>query len=496
MIKKEKTTLTVILQYSPSPQFEISIKRFIDSSLVEKIFIVHSGDYSGAHLKCEAVKTESFASGKTLNRVLAKIKTNFFLFISQVHNVKINQFDLERMINIAEQTDAGMIYSDYYDARNGNRFEHPLNEYQLGSIRDTFDFGHVLIFSTYAVKEALKRYGKLENVDKAGFYDLRLKVSIDHQLFHIQEYLYTRIKSDARRNSEKLFDYVTPSEHQTQKEMEIVATKHLKRIGAYLKPKFEKVPKYNVHFPVEASVIIPVRNRLNTIAEAIKSVLDQKTNFPFNCIVIDNYSTDGTTQLLQHIAEKNPLVKHQIPPRTDLSIGGCWNEAIYSNNCGRYAVQLDSDDIYSRSDTLQKIVDEFRHSNYAMIIGSYKLVNKKLEELPPGIIDHKEWTPENGRNNALRINGLGAPRAFNTALLREIGGMPNVSYGEDYAIELRISHQYQIGRIYEPLYLCRRWEGNTDAALSIEVSNRNDNFKDKLRTIEILSRQQFNVKMK
>ena len=488
--------LTIILQYSPSPHFEIAINRFIDSTLIEKIFIIHSGDYAGMHLKCEAVKTDSFTSGKMLNQVLTKIKTKYFLFISQVQNVKIHQFDLERMIGITEHTGAGMTYADYYDEKNGNRFEHPLNEYQLGSIRDTFDFGHVLVFSTNAVKKALKRYGKLEDVENAGLYDLRLKVSIDHQLFHIQEYLYSKTKSDLRRTGEKLFDYVNPSGYQVQKEMELVATKHLKRIGAFLKPKFEKVPKYDIRFPVEASVVIPVRNRLNTIAEAVKSVLEQKTKFSFNCIVVDNYSTDGTTQLLQHIAEKNPLVKHQIPPRTDLGIGGCWNEAIFSDRCGRYVIQLDSDDIYSRPDTLQKIIDEFHRSNYAMVIGSYILVNIKLEELPPGIIDHKEWTPANGRNNALRINGLGAPRAFNTALLREIGGMPNVSYGEDYAIALRLSHHYQIGRIYEPLYLCRRWEGNTDAALSVETVNRNDHFKDKLRTIEILSRRQFNEKIK
>ena len=488
--------ITIILQYSPHPQFKIAIDRFIDLPLVEKIFIIHTGDYSDFHFKCEAVKTDSLTSGKTLNRVLAKIKTKYFLFISQVQDIKINQFELERMIGIAEQTGAGMIFSDYYDTKNGNRFEHPLNEYQLGSIRDTFNFGHILVFSTSAVTETLKRYGKLEDVAKAGLYDLRLKLSIDHQLFHIQEYLYSKIKSDKLRNNKEQFDYVNPSEYQIQKEMEMVATKHLKRIGAYLKPKFEKVPTYDIRFPVEASVVIPVRNRLNTIAEAVKSVLEQKTKFPFNCIVVDNYSTDGTTQLLQQIAEKNPLVTHHIPPRADLGIGGCWNEAIYSNDCGRYAVQLDSDDMYSRPDALQKMIDEFYRYPYAMVIGTYKLVNMKLEEIPPGIINHKEWTPDNGRNNALRINGLGAPRAFNTALLREIGGLPNVSYGEDYAIALRLSHQYQIGRIYEPLYLCRRWEGNTDAALSVEIANRNDHFKDKLRTIEILSRQQINGKMK
>jgi hypothetical protein len=487
--------LTLILQYSPTPQFEISLNRFIDSALVENIFIIHTGGYNGTHRKCKAVKAGSCTSGKLLNRILAKIKTKYFLFISQSQNVKIHPFDLERMIRVTEQTAAGMTYADYYDEKNGNRFEHPLNDYQLGSIRDTFDFGYVLVFSTDAVRKTLKRHGKLEEVEHAGLYDLRLKVSIDHQLFHIQEYLYSKTKSHLLRTGEKIFEYVNPTGYHIQQEMELVATRHLQRIGAFLKPKFDTVPAYDIHFPVEASVVIPVRNRLNTIAEAVKSVLEQKTNFPFNCIVVDNYSIDGTTQLLQDIAEKNSLVKHHIPPRTDLGIGGCWNEAIYSSNCGRYAVQLDSDDLYSRPDALQKIVDEFHRHNYAMVIGSYTLVNIKLEEIPPGVIDHKEWTPENGRNNALRINGLGAPRAFNTALLREIGGMPNVSYGEDYAIALRLSHHYQIGRIYEPMYLCRRWDGNTDAALSVERTNRNDQFKDKLRTIEILSRQQLHGKI-
>lgn len=274
--------------------------------------------------------------------------------------------------------------------------------------------------------------------------------------------------------------------------MENIAANHLKRIGAYLKPKFEKVPECDSPFPVEASVIIPVRNRVNTVADAIKSVLEQKTDFPINCIVVDNHSTDGTTDVLREQALSNSMIKHIIPQRTDLEIGGCWNEAIFSNLCGRYAIQLDSDDLYSGSDSLQKLVDEFHRSNYAMVIGSYTLVNMNLEEIPPGIIDHKEWTPRNGRNNALRINGLGAPRAFNTVLLRELGGFPNVSYGEDYAVALMISRRFQIGRIYEPVYVCRRWEGNSDASLSIERINRNDFYKDRIRSIEILARQKLN----
>ena len=488
--------LTIILPYSTYTRFEKTLEYFIYSSLVEKIFIVHSSDYSNTHPKCETVKSESYTSGRTINRLIDKIKTNYFILITQLQEIELGQLAIERMIAIAEQTGAGMVYSDYYEMKNGTRSEHPVNDYQIGSIRDGFDFGPILLFSTSAVKKTFRKYGRIENVERAGLYDLRLKVSIDYRLFHIQEYLYIKVESDLRAIGEKQFDYVDPHNQNVQQEMEKTATKHLQTIGAYLKPKFEKAPNYNYSFPVEASVVIPVRNRIKTIGDALKSVLEQKTDFSFNCIVVDNYSTDGTTFLLRDLAAANKQVKHLIPQRADYGIGGCWNEAVFSDLCGRYCVQLDSDDIYSGQDTLQKIIDEFHRDNYATVIGSYKLVNMKLEEIPPGIIAHKEWTPENGRNNALRINGLGAPRAFNTALLREIGGFPNVSYGEDYAVVLRLSRQYQIGRIYETLYLCRRWEGNTDAALSLEQINRNDSYKDKIRTIEILARQQLNRQIK
>jgi hypothetical protein len=481
--------LTVILPHSPIPQFETTLNYFINSSLVEHVYIVHDREYVGSHLKCETIKSGSFTSGKTLNRMIDKIKTKYFLVVVQAQRIELGQNALERMISVAEQTQAGMVYADYYEINKDERQEHPVNEYQLGSICDGFNFGPILLFSTAAVKKTLKNYGRIESVEFAGLYDLRLKVAIDHRLFHIQEFLCTKINSDLFENGEKQFDYVDPRNRKVQKEMEKVATKYLKRIGAYLEPKFEKVPKIDFPFPVEASVIVPVRNRLNIVGDAVKSVLEQKADFPFNCIVVDNYSTDGTTYLLRELAKGNQQVKLLIPQRTDLSIGGCWNEAIFSEYCGRYAVQLDSDDLYCGPYILQKIVDEFHnHNNYAMVIGSYKLVNMKLVELPPGMIDHREWTPANGRNNALRINGLGAPRAFNTALLRESGGLPNVSYGEDYAVALRLSRQYQIGRIYEPLYLCRRWEGNSDAALSIEKVNRHDEYKDKVRTMEILAR--------
>jgi glycosyltransferase involved in cell wall biosynthesis len=312
-------------------------------------------------------------------------------------------------------------------------------------------------------------------------------------LFHIQEYLATKVESDLRATGEKLFDYVDPRNQAYQKELESVATGHLKRVGAYLPPKFKPVPKSEERYPVEASVVIPVRNRVNTIADAVTSVLDQKFDSPFNIIVVDNHSTDGTSKVLAGLASQHSRVKHIIPSRLDLGIGGCWNEGVFSEHCGRYAIQLDSDDIYSGPDTVQKIVDVFRGGDYAMVIGSYRLVNMKLEELPPGIIDHREWTPENGRNNALRINGLGAPRAFNTALLRQVR-IPNVSYGEDYGVALRLSREYQIGRIFEPVYLCRRWEGNSDAALSIDKANRYDFYKDKIRTIEMMARQRFQGK--
>jgi hypothetical protein len=481
-------TLTVILPLSPIPQFEKTLNCFVDSSLVEHMYVVHNKKYFGLHPKCKNIKSDLFTSGKTLNCLIDKIKTKYFLMIVQAQSIELGQNALERMLSVAEQTQAGIVYSNYYEISKSERHEHPVNEYQFGSIRDGFDFGPLLLFSTAAVKKALKKYGRIENVDFAGLYDLRLKIAIDHRLFRIQEFLYTKDNSDLRKSEEKQFDYVDPRNRQVQKEMEEVATKYLKRIGAYLEPKFEKVPKTDFRFPMEASVIIPVYNRLNTVGDAVRSVLEQKTDFPFNCIIVDNYSTDGTTYLLRELSKGHQQVKLIIPQRTDLGIGGCWNEAIFSEHCGRYAVQLDSDDIYIGPHVLQKIINEFHRRNYAMVIGSYKIVDMNLKELPPGIIDHREWTPANGRNNALRVNGLGAPRTFNTFLLREIGGFPNVSYGEDYSVALRLSRQYQIGRIYEPLYLCRRWEGNSDASLSIEKVNQHDEYKDKVRTMEILAR--------
>lgn len=485
--------ISVFLPFSSENYFEPTLQQFIQSSLVKKIYIAHDGSYAGSHDKCKGVKVESLTSGKTLNTIFEKLSTDFLLLINQAQSITLNQAALERFIFIAKDTKAGMVYSDFYEVKEGKRSEHPTIDYQLGSIRDNFDFGAVMFFSVPAIKKSLKKYGKIEKIERAGLYDLRLKISVDHEIFHNQEFLYTKTESDTRKSGEKMFDYVDPRNISVQQENELVATKHLKNIGAYLKPKFGKVQKSKEKFPVEASVIIPVRNREKTVAEAVNSVLSQKADFSFNVIVVDNHSTDNTSQILKELSQKDSRVKHIIPNRQDLGIGGCWNEAVLSEHCGTYAIQLDSDDLYSGNDTLQKIVNVFRKEGVAMVIGSYTLVNANLESIPPGLIDHKEWTPENGRNNALRINGLGAPRAFYTPVLREIL-LPNTSYGEDYAAAIRISREYQIGRVYTSLYNCRRWEGNTDAALPIDKINRNDYYKDKIRTIEMRARMQLNKK--
>jgi glycosyltransferase involved in cell wall biosynthesis len=325
----------------------------------------------------------------------------------------------------------------------------------------------------------------------AGLYDLRLKVSQKHRLVHIPELLFTEIEPDIRKSGEKQFDYVDPRNRAVQIEMEIACTDHLKKINGFLKPQFGKIGFNAQEFEYEASVIIPVKNRVKTIGDAIKSVLNQETDFNFNLIVIDNFSTDGTSEIIGNFAKTDKRVIHLIPARRDLGIGGCWNEGIFHSQCGKFAIQLDSDDLYIDNNVLKNIVNAFYEQQCAMVVGSYKMVNFNLEDIPPGIIDHKEWTPDNGRNNAMRINGLGAPRAFYTPVLRNIT-VPNVSYGEDYAVGLAISRHYQIGRIYQPLYLCRRWEENSDAALDVAKSNTYNLYKDKIRTIELMARKRLN----
>ena len=355
---------------------------------------------------------------------------------------------------------------------------------QKGALRDDFDFGSVLVFRKSSFKRAVR--SMTEDYQWGALYDLRLRMK---NIVHINEYLYTEIETDNRKSGEKQFDYVDPKNRQVQIEMERICTEHLKRIGAWLPPVFKDVDfaSSEHEHPVTASVIIPVFNRVRTIKDAVSSALAQKCDFPYNVIVVDNHSTDGTTELLAQMAQEDPRLVHLIPVRHDLGIGGCWNLAVHSDACGQFAVQLDSDDVYSGPDTLTKIVEAFHKQNCAMVVGTYQMTDFDMNPIPPGIIDHREWTEDNGRNNALRINGLGAPRAFWTPLLRTIN-LPNTSYGEDYALGLRISREYRIGRIYDVLYCCRRWEGNSDAALDIDKVNANNLYKDRIRTWELAAR--------
>jgi len=443
-----------------------------------------------------AADKSSIREIKSLSLFLKKISGKYLLLLADEKEYDCDELSLRRLLRIAENKRAGIVYSDYFLRKGNNLIHYPLIDYQQGSIRDDFNFGHIYIFSCAAVKSALQKYGSLPSDPSVALYDLRLKVSIDYPIFHVPEFLYTVedrkekfVKSDNR--IENHFAYTAAGNIVQQKKLEKVATNYLKMTGAYLKARTKKAPRAYDFFPAEASIIIPVLNRKTTIKDAIQSALAQKTDFDFNIIIVDNHSTDGTTEILNKYAAKYSQIRHIIPPRRDLGIGGCWNEAIYSSHCGRYAVQLDSDDLYSSKHTLQKIVDTLRRENYALVIGSYTIVNERLKKIPPGLIAHKEWTQANGHNNALRINGLGAPRAFNTAIIRKIG-FPNVSYGEDYAVALRISREYKIGRIYENLYWCRRWKQNTDAGLSVENKNRNDFYKDKLRSAEIAARRLVN----
>ena len=454
------------------------------SDLIEKIHVISQKE---VFENFDTIFSENLFSTETIKSIGANANTKYTLLVIRADLAGLGQFATERLVAVAEDTSASIVYSDYLELKGEELLKHPVIDYQTGSVRDDFDFGTLLLLNTEAMKRAVER---LEgNYKYAGWYQLRLSLSEQGSFIRIPEYLYTTAQFDRRKSGEKQFDYVDPKNREVQIEMEQAFTKYLKNIGAFLEPEFDQVDFDATDFETEATVIIPVYNRAKTIADAINSVLNQKTNFPFNLIVVDNHSNDGTTDIIRSFNDDRLI--HIIPERKDLGIGGCWNEALFHPKCGKFAVQLDSDDLYYDETTLQRIIDKFYEEKCAMVIGSYQMTNFELEEIPPGIIDHKEWTPENGRNNALRINGLGAPRAFYTPVLRKIK-VPNVSYGEDYAVGLAISRKYQIGRIYEPIYRCRRWEGNTDAALNIESLNRNNVYKDRIRTIEILARIQLN----
>lgn len=444
--------------------------------------------------------TEGLHTTDTLRTIADHTTAHYALVTFAASPLTIGYLALRRLYDTAQATDALWLYADRYVIEHGDTLPAPTQDYQLGSIRDDFDFGPIVLLSA----EALRRYIHQAEADSvswthSAFYDLRLWMSRQQQsvaaIVHLSEFIATEEELDLRTSGEKQFDYVNPRNRQVQIEREAVATRHLRAIGAWLSPDYiadtpTDDPTHS--FPVEASVVIPVRNRVRTIADAVHSALGQHTDFHFNVIVVDNHSTDGTSDLLAHLAAADPRLLHLRPTRTDLGIGGCWNYAVQSPHCGRYAVQLDSDDLYSSPQTLQLIIDTFRRERCAMVIGSYRMCDFQLATLPPGLIDHAEWTDHNGRNNALRINGLGAPRAFFTPMLRH-HPFPNTSYGEDYAQALRVSRTHRIARIFTELYLCRRWEGNSDAALSRTRILANNTYKDSIRTAEIRARQQLNA---
>ena len=428
-------------------------------------------------------------SSATLKNIAEVAKEEFVFLYTKDTPLNLSYNTISRLAYVAKSACADFVYADHYSIENGQTLKAPCIDCQSGAIRNDFDFGSVLFITT----ESIRKYvadanGKSWNF--AALYDLRLFISRlrGDNILHLNEYLYTEVEQDLRKSGEKQFDYVNPNNRRVQIEMEQVATEHLAGIGALItNDRIREVNVFEGEFPCEASVIIPVRNRAKTIEDAVRSALSQKTDFDYNVIVVDNHSDDGTTEILKKIAVDDKRCIHVIPDTSDLGIGGCWNLAVSQPQCGRFAVQLDSDDLYSSENTLQMIVDKFRQEKCAMVIGSYRMCDFSLNTLPPGIIDHREWTDDNGRNNALRINGLGAPRAFFTPLLRHIG-VPNTSYGEDYALGLIFSRCFKIGRIYDELYLCRRWDGNSDAALSREKVNANNLYKDSLRTIEIKAR--------
>ena len=481
-----KNKVSVFLPFNGVERTNMLVAQLKQLEVIDKIFLL-SADIKNIIDGSITLVIQNYRGTKTVQTIVSHTLSDYSLIILDDFPIELEKFTLERFLETAESTGAGIVYSDFYELINGNKVSHPLIDYLAGSLRDDFDFGSMLLFKTLAMKNAIQSLKK--NYKYAGLYDLRIRISENNSVIRIPDNLYTIKRQENKRNSEEQFDYLDPQNSKVQIEMEEVVTEHLKRIGAYLKPDFQEVDLDKDKFNVDASVIIPVKNRETTISDAIESALSQKTNFSFNIIVVDNHSEDGTSEIIESYVKKDTRVIHLIPERKDLGIGGCWNEAAHNSLCGKFACQLDSDDLYKDENTLQRIIDVFIKEKAAMVVGSYLLTDFNLKEIPPGIIDHKEWTTENGHNNIFRVNGFGAPRAFYTPVLRKIE-MPNVSYGEDYAIGLAISRDYKISRIYEPIYLCRRWEGNSDAKLNITKINAYNFYKDSLRTDELKARQE------
>ena len=483
-----------------------------DNKTVQHINLLVSSDFAALHQVpdgCTFVVIDRLESSNTVTSIAENTDADYVIICTKTTPIQWGLYALERFLRTADDTGAVMIYSDHYSmvkdeslsqdgtSAVGKLEKHPVIDYQEGSLRDDFDFGSLWLIKSQCLRDYVAQTDRVDYL-YAGLYDLRLYLSRMGEIFHLNEYLYTENELDTRKSGEKQFDYVNPRNREVQVEMERACTQHLEKVNALIDTSYYRQPDFNEQeFEYEASVVIPVFNREKTIADAVKSALSQKASFKYNVIVVNNHSTDHTGEILDAIAremeEKNDKQAGRliqiIPERRDLGIGGCWNVAINSDHCGKFAIQLDSDDLYSSPKTLQKIIDAFHHQKAAMVIGSYRMCDFDLNTLPPGLIDHKEWTEDNGCNNALRINGLGAPRAFFTPLVRQIQ-FPNTSYGEDYALGLAFSRRYRIGRIYDELYLCRRWGGNSDAALSIDRVNANNLYKDRLRTMELKARRQ------
>ena len=484
---REKIDLFLPCEYIDDAQNALSVLH--EYKTVQHIHFLVSADFAAHHQVpegCTFVITDRLESSNTIVSIAENTDADYVMICTRHTTIGWGNNTLERFLRVADDTDAVMVYADHYKMVEGKMEKHPVIDYQSGSLRDDFDFGSLWCIKAQVLTDYIAQPDR-EEYQFAALYDLRLYLSRVGEIFHLNEFLYSEAELDTRKSGEKQFDYVNPRNREVQIEMEKACTQHLGKVGALIDTTFYRQPDFGEQdFEYEASVIIPVFNREKTVADAVKSALGQKANFKFNVIVVNNHSTDRTGEILDELKADNLI--QIVPERTDLGIGGCWNEAINSSFCGKFAVQLDSDDLYSSPKTLQKIVDAFYTQKAAMIIGSYRMCDFDLNTLPPGLIDHKEWTDENGCNNALRINGLGAPRAFFTPLVRQIQ-FPNTSYGEDYALGLAFSRRYRIGRIYDELYLCRRWGGNSDAALSVEKVNANNLYKDRLRTMELKARQ-------
>ena len=472
-------------------QVEATVSCLLAEKEVAEVYLLKTPEVEAVTIEgCKVLDVPSLNGTEAVKAIASVSRTDFSLIYTKFTTLSFGQYALERMIALAEDMNAAMTYADHFNVADGVRTPAPVIDCQPGALRDDFDFGSVLLYRTSVLKAAAARMDV--SYTFAGLYDLRLKASQIGPLVHISEFLYYDTETDTRASGEKLFDYVNPKNRGVQVEMEQVCTQHLKDIGGYLAPHFKPIVFSDEAFEYEASVVIPCKNRVRTIGDAIASALNQKTSFKYNVIVVDDNSDDGTVEIIKSFLT-DPKLVYIAQDTTWHGIGGNWNSALHHPKCGRFALQLDSDDVYADENVVQRFVDAFYAQNCAMVVGTYRLTDIDLNTIPPGVIDHREWTPENGRNNALRVNGLGAPRGFYVPLMRELN-FPPTKYGEDYAVGLRVSREYQIGRIYDVLYNCRRWDSNSDAALDVDKVNANNFYKDKIRTWELTARIALNQK--